>query len=166
MELLDKGKHCDEEFCHQLDFLPMQCKACKKHYCSEHFKFEAHGCTESKKLDYKIPTCELCNQTIEFKRGLDLDFCLAQHMQRCEFNENSNLNRKKLADKKCNFKSCKSKEIFRFDCENCSKMYCVKHRIPEDHLCTFISHKSESCSKQARNGENLGIANFIKKVLF
>lgn len=144
MELLDKGKHCEEEFCHQLDLLPMKCKACTHYYCSEHFKYESHNCKEYKKFDYKIPTCELCNKTIEFKRGQDLDLCLAMHMEKCQFNE---INTKKTNSNKCSFKACKTKEIFKFECLSCYKNFCNKHRIPEDHECTGLS---QTCSQQAR----------------
>lgn len=159
MELLDKGRHCQEEYCHQLDLLPMKCKACNKYFCSDHFKYESHNCKSFLKLDYKIPICEICNKTIEFKRGHDLDLCLAIHMDKCHINESiepkSLQDDKKLKTKnKCSFKNCKTKEIFEFQCENCSEKFCVKHRIPEDHGC-----KTASCSEQSRKFEK----SFFKK---
>ncbi|CAF0867839.1 unnamed protein product [Brachionus calyciflorus] len=147
MELLDKGKHCEEEYCHQLDLLPMKCKACNHFYCSEHFKYESHNCKEHKKFDFKIPTCELCNKTIEFRRGDDMDMCLARHMEKCQFNE---IAPKKVNSEKCAHKTCKTKTngVFKFECLVCHKNFCNKHRIPEDHECTGIMAKS--CSQEAR----------------
>ena len=147
MEVLDKGKHCAEEFCHQIDLLPVKCKACGYYYCAAHFKYEAHGCKEAVKFDYKIPTCDLCNQTIEFQRHKDLDLCLAEHMQKCQLNDfrggNKEQDEAKMKkrpakpSKKCSFENCRHKrDVFCFECETCGNTYCVRHRIPEDHDCT------------------------------
>ena len=148
MEVLDKGKHCQDEFCHQLDLLPMQCKACRKYFCSEHFKYESHHCKESEKLNYKIPTCQYCQQTIPFTRGKNLDLCLAEHMQRCYLNGYNKKPAKTSSNsKKCNYSNCKSSEIFRFECQSCSLVFCNKHRIPEVHNCNLVK-----CSTQYKNG--------------
>jgi hypothetical protein len=154
MELLDKGKHCEEEFCHQLDLLPMQCKACKKYFCSSHFKYDAHNCEKSIGLNYKIPICELCNKAIEFKRGKDLDLCLAEHLQKCQFNDIKSTNNQKTIQKKskCYFGSCKSSDVFRFECESCLQTFCNKHRIPEVHQCHRYQ-TGQSCSKQFNSKE-------------
>lgn len=145
MELLDKGKHCDEEFCHQLDYLPIKCKACSKSFCKYHIRYDDHNCKEANKFNYKIPTCPICNKTIEFKRGKDLDICLAEHMQICQ-EDMSNLsqqmnkvklknNENKIYKHKCTMRNCKSKEIIQFECQNCHNNFCIKHRMREDHNC-------------------------------
>jgi predicted nucleic acid binding AN1-type Zn finger protein len=158
MELLDKGKHCHEAFCHQLDYLPMQCKACKHFYCSEHFKYESHSCTEAHKLNYTIPECELCKRTIEFKRGKDLDLCLAEHMVTCEMRQTTEQSlvgagigkSSSGGSKRCAFNDCKSKDLFRVACENCDRVFCKHHRIPESHECGKNKKLPASCSKQAQ----------------
>jgi hypothetical protein len=154
MELLDKGKHCEEEFCHQLDLLPMQCKACKKYFCSTHFKYDSHNCQQSNGLNYKIPICELCNKTIEFKRGKDLDLCLAEHLQNCQFNESKSSINKQMTNQKskCQYENCKSSDVFRFECECCLQTFCNKHRIPEVHRCNRFQ-TGQSCSKQFNSKE-------------
>lgn len=147
MDTLDKGKHCSEKYCHQLDYLPMTCKACSRVFCSDHFKYEAHNCEQAKSFDYKIPVCEMCEEAVEFKRGKDLDLCLAEHMANCQLNDKS----KKIKQKKyCYFKGCKTKEGFRFDCEICHVTFCVKHRMPEVHLC---SRTASSCSSQMQKAQ-------------
>jgi predicted nucleic acid binding AN1-type Zn finger protein len=185
MEVLDKGKHCEEEYCHQLDLLPMQCKACKKYFCASHFKYESHNCKQSDRFNYVIPQCDICKQTIEFSRDKDIDLCLAEHLQKClNLQENGRSNQsnrfsqtqnravsmsslmppsssKQNTSKKCNFKNCKSKEVFRFDCEKCSLTYCNKHRLPEIHECDTVlanrrvnnrliqqQQQPQSCSRQ------------------
>jgi hypothetical protein len=152
MELLDKGKHCHEEFCHQLDFLPTQCKLCGHFYCSEHFKYESHKCVEAEKLNYKIPTCELCQKTIEFKRGKNLDECLAEHMSKCEL---GSATKKESKPKKCAYKDCRSNKVFKVACEDCSLFFCVHHRIPESHECKMKQKRiPSSCSKQIQNADS------------
>lgn len=147
MDLLDKGKHCSEEFCHQLDYLPMKCNACLKYFCSDHFKYESHNCKKAENFDYQIPTCDLCHETIEFKRGKDLDLCLAQHLQKCQFSSRNQETKK--STKKCHYKNCKSKEVFVFKCDECFFTYCTKHRLPEDHICDTV--KNQARSSQFRN---------------
>ena len=148
MDTLDKGKHCSEEYCHQLDYLPVTCNACLQVYCADHFKYEAHNCTQAKKLDYKIPVCELCAKTVEFKRGKDLDLCLAEHMSNCRMDSSSS---KPKGKKHCSYRSCKTKEGFRFECESCKGTYCVRHRMPEVHSCFATS----SCSSQIQKEQGI-----------
>jgi predicted nucleic acid binding AN1-type Zn finger protein len=144
MEILDKGKHCQEKSCNRLDLLPIQCKACKKSFCSFHVKCEAHECKETSKIDYKIPVCQICNKTIEFDRNKDLNICLSEHMHKCYLNYLNNANQGKYFKepekeaKKCNYKKCKTKEIFQFKCDSCQLTFCTKHRVPEVHKCQEI----------------------------
>jgi predicted nucleic acid binding AN1-type Zn finger protein len=163
MELLDRGKHCEEEFCHQLDYLPMKCKACAKLFCNYHVKYDDHNCKEAYKFNYKIPTCPTCNQTVEFQRGKDLDICLAEHMQNC--NDEKILNKKfsnislKQQKNKCSVLKCKTKDIIQFECKNCFKNYCVKHRIQEDHDCSARSQLFgygvfKTCGQQHKSTTN------------
>ena len=157
MEILDKGKHCQEENCHQLDFLPIQCKACKKSFCAQHSKAENHNCKESSKLNFKIPVCQICNKTIEFERNKDLNACLDEHMQKCYIkylnnmdpykSNNNDLKVKSENDsKKCQFKKCKTSEIFRFKCDSCQLTFCTKHRVPEIHKCEAVKLNQPSKS--------------------
>lgn len=40
-------------------------------------------------------------------------------------------------DKRCNFPGCKKKlKTMRFDCQWCTKSFCLAHQIPEAHRCT------------------------------
>lgn len=49
MEIPNLGKHCAQEHCNQLDFLPLQCR-CGKVFCSEHLNTHIQTCIESKFL--------------------------------------------------------------------------------------------------------------------
>ena len=164
MDLLDKGKHCEEEFCHQLDFLPIECKLCRRHFCSEHFKYERHGCEKASAIDFKVPTCELCNEVIEFKRGKHMDLCLSEHLAKFHLDSDdkresatqSNAKPKKN-NNKCIVKGCRSKDIINFECERCANKFCNRHRLPEVHMCAAVNNNL-SCSSQAANpGSSRGI---------
>ncbi len=163
MELLDKGKHCEEEYCRQLDYLPFKCNACSKYYCVSHIKHDDHACKDSHKLNYEIPSCPLCSKTVVFTRGEDLDLCLAKHVKECETqirsdSENKTTNQSKDSNhtKKCAFDKCKTKDSLRFECNKCNKNFCIKHRIQEDHCC-LINYRN--CSQQAN-------ANKIKNIFY
>ncbi len=164
MDTLDKGKHCSEEYCHQLDYLPMKCSACHKYFCTDHFKYKTHNCEEAKKIDYKIPTCEICKNPIEFKRGKDLDLCLAEHMSKCQFTFTNNEIQK--PKKVCNYKGCKSREVFRFECDVCNLNFCVKHRMPEIHLCKSDKIAAKTCSSQMQRLEITKKDGFNLKKIF
>jgi len=46
-ELINVGKHCGLDECHQLDFLPIECLLCHKLFCKLHVKASEHGCIDS-----------------------------------------------------------------------------------------------------------------------
>jgi predicted nucleic acid binding AN1-type Zn finger protein len=37
---------------------------------------------------------------------------------------------------RCELEECRKKTIYMFDCR-CKKNFCIKHRCPEEHECTF-----------------------------
>ncbi|KAI5308189.1 hypothetical protein KEM55_006335, partial [Ascosphaera atra] len=43
-DLMDIGKHCDYEYCRQLDFLPFRCGSCHGTFCLNHRSETAHKC--------------------------------------------------------------------------------------------------------------------------
>ena len=158
MEVLDKGKHCQENSCNRFDLLPIQCKACKKSFCSVHIKCENHSCQDSSKLDFKIPVCQICNKTIEFDRSKHINECLSEHMHKCYRNYLNNGNSvsstrgPEKESKKCHYKKCKTKEIFQFKCDSCHLTFCTKHRVPEVHMCQEIKPPQPSNQLALNNG--------------
>lgn len=46
---------------------------------------------------------------------------------------------------KCSQKKCKKKTMIEFKCR-CGKVFCVTHKNPEDHSCTF-DYKNEGKEK-------------------
>lgn len=44
--IMNVGKICEYELCKTLDFLPFECKLCKKSFCIEHRLPISHECTK------------------------------------------------------------------------------------------------------------------------
>jgi AN1-type zinc finger protein 2 len=145
MELLDKGKHCNESYCNQFDFLPIKCLDCKNFYCKEHFKPSTHKCKYHVDKDFKLPVCSLCNKVVKCDRNHDIDLCLAKHMQDCDLDDHKIIESKSTKSK-CSYLRCKIKDIILFDCDKCNKKYCVKHRFQDDHKC----NGDLSCAQEYR----------------
>ncbi|XP_026981355.1 AN1-type zinc finger protein 2A isoform X1 [Sagmatias obliquidens] len=80
MEFPDLGKHCSEKTCNQLDFLPLECDACKQDFCKDHFTCAAHKCPFAFKKDVQVPVCPLCNSPIPVKTGEVPDVVVGEHM--------------------------------------------------------------------------------------
>ncbi|KAK7019793.1 zinc finger, AN1-type domain [Halocaridina rubra] len=130
MELPHLGQHCSEPTCRQLDFLPFTCNLCKKVFCVDHHKYDAHSCTESYKADVQVPICPLCNQPVPSKRGETPDLAVNDHMENNCKNKN-----KKIYTNKCSAAGCKVKEMVPVSCESCHQNYCLRHRHTVDHDC-------------------------------
>uniref|UniRef100_A0A8D0PYH8 AN1-type domain-containing protein n=1 Tax=Sus scrofa TaxID=9823 RepID=A0A8D0PYH8_PIG len=80
MEFPDLGKHCSEETCRQLDFLPLRCDACKQDFCKDHFACAAHNCPLAYKKDVQVPVCPLCNSPVPVRKGELADAVVGAHM--------------------------------------------------------------------------------------
>ncbi|XP_029411032.1 AN1-type zinc finger protein 2A isoform X2 [Nannospalax galili] len=82
MEFPDLGKHCSEQTCKQLDFLPITCDACKQDFCKDHFSYAAHKCPFAFKKNVQVPICPLCSIPVPVKRGENPDVVVGEHMDR------------------------------------------------------------------------------------
>ncbi|XP_059753361.1 AN1-type zinc finger protein 2A isoform X2 [Balaenoptera ricei] len=80
MEFPDLGKHCSEKTCKQLDFLPLECDACKQDFCKDHFTYAAHKCHFAFKKDVQVPVCPLCNSPVPVKKDEIPDAVVGAHM--------------------------------------------------------------------------------------
>ncbi|XP_077305243.1 AN1-type zinc finger protein 2A isoform X2 [Lithobates pipiens] len=81
MELPDLGKHCSEDTCKQLDFLPLKCDACEDLFCKDHITYDQHKCTFAYK---KIFTNRCCKPGCKKKELMKIEcdqchnnFCLS-----------------------------------------------------------------------------------------
>jgi len=135
MEFPDLGKNCSVSTCKRLDFLPMKCDACRVILCSDHIMYEQHSCPEAYKKDNQVPVCPLCNKPIPVKPGATPDAEVGRHIDTDCQSDPAKEKRGKVYSNKCSKKGCKTKELVPFNCGNCQKNYCIRHRNELDHDC-------------------------------
>ncbi|XP_062914739.1 AN1-type zinc finger protein 2A isoform X1 [Mobula hypostoma] len=134
MEFPDLGKHCSENSCKQLDFLPLKCDACAQIFCKDHITYAQHKCTSSYKKDMQVPVCPLCNTPVPIRRGEMPDIRVGEHIDR-ECKSDPAQKKRKIFTNKCSKSGCKQKEMIKVTCDQCHLNFCLKHRHPLDHAC-------------------------------
>lgn len=111
------GKHCEYDYCNQLDFLPFFCQSCKHTFCLDHRSESAHKCANSGAWAERRRQAELAKPAYGAGRQLR-DF---------------------VSEKPCASPSCKtvigSSLVTGVHCQSCNRDYCLKHRLKEDHDC-------------------------------
>ncbi|KAG8167659.1 hypothetical protein KVR01_003348 [Diaporthe batatas] len=111
------GKHCEAEYCNQLDFLPFYCQSCEKTFCLDHRTESAHKCAKE-------------GAWAERKR-------LAQ-LARPSAGDGKQL-RDHVSQKPCASPDCKTTVgtslVPGVHCQGCNRDYCLKHRLKEEHDC-------------------------------
>ncbi|CAM6096252.1 unnamed protein product [Calypogeia fissa] len=126
------GRHCAEETCHQLDFLPFECDCCKKMFCLDHRSYKAHDCTKADLKDTSVIICPVCTATVKKVFGEKEDSTLQKH------NDSRDCNPALRSVKpKCPVKGCKELLTFsnKYNCKSCRKDLCLKHRHSTAHVC-------------------------------
>ncbi|XP_062554385.1 AN1-type zinc finger protein 2A [Armigeres subalbatus] len=145
MEFPHMGKHCSQNYCNKLDFLPMKCDACGEIFCSEHFSYQTHSCHSSYKKDVQVPICPLCSEPVPTARDVSPDVTVGAHIDQFCKSE-----KKKIYTNRCSFKNCKKKELVPFSCGVCKQNYCLKHRHTVDHECQGASRGAPQRSLAAQ----------------
>ncbi|XP_053659004.1 AN1-type zinc finger protein 2A [Anopheles marshallii] len=130
MEFPNLGKHCSEQFCNKLDFLPMKCDACGAIFCSDHFSYKDHACPSAYKKDVQVPICPLCGDPVPTPRDVSPDITVGAHIDRFCTSD-----RKKIYTNRCSYRNCKKKELIPVNCSVCRLNFCLKHRHTTDHDC-------------------------------
>ncbi|XP_003124293.1 AN1-type zinc finger protein 2A [Sus scrofa] len=134
MEFPDLGKHCSEETCRQLDFLPLRCDACKQDFCKDHFACAAHNCPLAYKKDVQVPVCPLCNSPVPVRKGELADAVVGAHMDGgCKSRPRRD---EKVFRHRCSRGGCRRKEVLPVACGQCHGSFCIQHRHPLDHGCS------------------------------
>jgi len=134
VDFLSIGKHCSEETCKQLDFLPFKCDDCARQFCVDHFEPTKHNCKNVVEKDSRLPQCPLCMQYLsKGVRGVDDNAQVERHIQsNCKLHLLTNSKPKK---NKCATSKCKQRSLIPFTCGSCYQQFCVRHRHPGDHAC-------------------------------
>jgi predicted nucleic acid binding AN1-type Zn finger protein len=111
------GKHCQLEYCNQLDFLPFFCQSCKKTFCLDHRTEDAHKCENRGAWAERRRQAQLARPSAgEGKRMRDY-----------------------VTQKPCAADDCKTtigtSLVPGVHCASCNHDYCLKHRLREEHDC-------------------------------
>lgn len=115
------GKHCESEYCNQLDFLPFYCQSCEKTFCLDHRTESAHKCAKA-------------GAWAQRKRQADL--------QKVSIGGHKPV-RDHITQKPCASTDCKTTVgtslVPGVHCDQCNRDYCLKHRLREDHDCANLT---------------------------
>lgn len=111
------GKHCEYDYCNQLDFLPFFCQSCKGTFCLDHRSETAHKCANEGAWAERKRLAQLSQPSIGEGKTL----------------------RDKVSEKPCASPECKTVVGTSLTpgvhCQTCNRDYCLKHRLKEDHDC-------------------------------
>ncbi|CEJ92287.1 Putative AN1-type zinc finger protein 1 [[Torrubiella] hemipterigena] len=111
------GKHCQYDYCNQLDFLPFSCQSCSKTFCLDHRTESSHHCTNPGAWAERKRLANLARPSIGQGKVL----------------------RDKVSQKPCASPECKTVVGTSLTpgvhCQKCNRDYCLKHRLQEDHNC-------------------------------
>ena len=111
------GKHCQLEYCSQLDFLPFVCQSCNKTFCLDHRTEDSHKCSQKGAWARRRREAELAKASIGGNRTLHY----------------------RVREKPCDSPKCTTTvgtaRTPGVHCETCRRDYCHTHRLKEDHDC-------------------------------
>ncbi|PHH83505.1 hypothetical protein CDD82_56 [Ophiocordyceps australis] len=114
------GKHCQYEYCRQLDFLPFVCQSCSKTFCLDHRTEMAHECSKA-------------GAWAERRRKAQLSQ---------PFIGQGKMVHDRVSQKPCASPECKTTVGTSLapgvHCKTCNRDYCLKHRLQEDHACSSL----------------------------
>jgi len=146
------GAHCQHDTCKAFDYLPTTCTSCGKKFCGAHAAPEAHGCDRRAILgDKKAPTCLLCHKPIHVEAGENVERAMDRHIESgCKSGLAEQVRKQRNAMNRCQHgkgkKACKECPLVRFECKDCGRSFCLKHRHPADHKCTGVDAKRSNPS--------------------
>ncbi|KAI1640058.1 AN1-like zinc finger protein [Biscogniauxia mediterranea] len=111
------GRHCQLEYCNQLDFLPFFCQSCKKTFCLDHRTEDAHKCASRGAWAERRRQAQLAKPSAG--EGIRM--------------------RDYVSEKPCAAADCKTTVgtslVPGVHCSACNRDYCLKHRLKEEHDC-------------------------------
>ncbi|KAF2275730.1 uncharacterized protein EI97DRAFT_434140 [Westerdykella ornata] len=109
------GAHCQLEYCHVLDFLPFKCQSCGGTFCLDHRTETAHKCPKEGEWARRRNAQNGTTGALPSKPSL------YNHDQQCaEVTCKTLINTSRMPASHCT---------------TCNRLYCLKHRMQEDHDC-------------------------------
>ncbi|GAA6057095.1 hypothetical protein JCM3770_002077 [Rhodotorula araucariae] len=161
-EFLDIGRHCSEESCRQLDFLPFSCPSCQLPFCQEHWRPPSgHKCSSYDPLvaDNRIPSCPLCSTPVSYPPGTDPNGPMDAHLSTaCPVlhpHLASSTARTKSPNE-CHAMRCRVKMVVPIQCDACGHKFCPAHRHANDHACRARTAAGPGASRQLHAQGNPG----------
>ncbi|KIL63229.1 hypothetical protein M378DRAFT_164746 [Amanita muscaria Koide BX008] len=138
-QMLGVGKQCSHEHCLLVDFLPIKCQHCRKSFCGDHFKVEAHHCQhyDESKYNRVAPNCPMCNVPVAIKPGQDPNIRMEEHLDKECAVMTGKAPSKSMPT--CGRGNCKKVLYTPIKCDKCRKDFCATHRFPKDHNCSAAS---------------------------
>lgn len=114
------GKHCQLDYCNQIDFLPFLCESCRKTFCQEHRTEDSHKCANPGAWARRRREAEMAKSGIGAGKEL----------------------RYRVATKPCDSPACKTTigtgRNPGVHCQTCRRDYCHEHRLKEEHDCKAL----------------------------
>ncbi|KAF2091519.1 hypothetical protein K490DRAFT_70345 [Saccharata proteae CBS 121410] len=124
------GKHCQLDYCHQLDFLPFRCESCKGVYCLDHRSETAHKCPKE-------------GAWLRARR----EAALKSSSPQPDTTKIMYFDEQPCGEPECNIRIYSPQSVGVL-CETCRRHYCLKHRFREDHACaTLVAAKQSTTTK-------------------
>ncbi|GES66600.1 AN1 zinc finger protein [Aspergillus terreus] len=114
------GRHCQFEYCHQLDFLPFRCESCRGTFCLDHRTETAHRCPcAGEWARRRSPNASSTSSSAATQKPTIYNSDQCAHLH-CKTLINT------LTDPGVR-------------CPDCRAQYCLKHRLPEEHDCAKVA---------------------------
>ncbi|KAI5279626.1 hypothetical protein KEM52_004320, partial [Ascosphaera acerosa] len=138
------GRHCEFEFCRQLDFLPFRCESCRATFCLDHRTETAHQCpragewarrrAQASESSASTPaTTTITSTSTSTPTTTSASASPSPAPSSAAASHPTVLN-----SEQCAHLSCKTL-IHALQpgvhCSSCNRDYCLKHRLKEDHDC-------------------------------
>eukprot|EP00897_Mesotaenium_endlicherianum_P001190 jgi/Mesen1/11071/ME000099S10519 len=141
LEFPDLGRHCSQESCQLIDFLPFKCDKCSKVFCLDHRSYAGHSCPHASSGDATVIICPLCAKSVRLVPNEDPNVTWNRHgTTSCDPSNYARATQKR----KCPVAGCR--EVLTFSnvvrCKGCGKDTCLKHRFGPDHACPASVRKA------------------------
>lgn len=152
MNLPGLGRHCSESGCGQLDFLPFDCPECHGVFCLAHHKLGDHSpCASFDRARLNtMPVCPVCQATVYARVDASRDAVVNAHIasgctlhlletKRAMAKENLSLATRCEQPTGCR----NAEKLSTLVCQQCSRQFCLSHRLPDTHRCTGPAKNSK-----------------------
>ncbi|GAA5906027.1 AN1-type zinc finger protein [Sporobolomyces salmoneus] len=162
---LEIGRHCSEDSCRQLDFLPFKCPSCSLPFCSTHWRPPSgHSCPsyDPTVYDNRVPSCPLCSSPVPPRSSHaseDPNLSMDHHLEYDCVVLHPDKKKQKKPSNECQVQKCKTKLVVEIRCEKCKGRFCPSHRFERDHKCDggeSLRREQEAQRKSSGKGKGFG----------